>query len=305
MRTWLRTTCRRWLPPSVLRARRVALSMPRVVVRKSWQLRRLAARRAAAAPDAVLAYPFRPHIEDDYTLTHIAYTLGLRLTSDPAASYAAAIYWHDTTRRPASPALERISGSMHVMNLFGNDISKTRVDAAMREVFGYGLGVDPRVTQGPFVDKSDSNALHDGRIVPGPLPNPDTGRVYQRLIRGRHVDGLVEEIRVPVIGDGVPFVHLKYKPPDDALSLSVRGTIADASTVLTDDEIGLLVRLSHSLGIDFGELDVMRDSADGRIYVFDANNTPCVRFVGVTGADRRATIDRLAESFEAAFLLTH
>jgi hypothetical protein len=247
-------------------------------------------------------HPFRPHIEDDYTLTLIACRLGLRLTTDPRRECAAAMHWHDTTRRPRNLILEDRAVSMPVINLHGNDISKTRVDTVMREVFGYGLAVDPLTTHGPLVEKADANALHDGRIVAGPLAATTPGRVYQRLIRGRHVGHLVEEIRVPIVGERVPFVHLKYKKSVDPLALSVRGTIVDASTVLDPHECESLVRLARALGIDFGELDAMRDHVDGRLYVFDANNTPCVRFVGVSWADRRATVDRLAEAFDDAFL---
>ena len=259
-------------------------------------------RRRAAAPENLLMHPFRPHIEDDYTITLIACRLGLQFTTDPRHECAAAMHWHDTTRRPRNPVLEDRAMSMPVINLHGNDISKTRVDAVMRAVFGSGLAVDPLTTHGPLVEKADANALHDGRIVAGPLSTTTPGRVYQRLIRGKHVGPLVEEMRVPVVGERVPFVHLKYKKGRDPLALSVRGTIVEPSAVLEPYECASLVRFAHVLGIDFGELDAMRDHADGRLYVFDANNTPCVRFVGVSAADRRATVDLLAEAFDDAFL---
>jgi hypothetical protein len=297
-----RNTCRRLLHPGALRARRVALRLPLVLYRKSLQARRHAARRTRCQPDTLLLRPFRPHIEDDYTVTLISCRLGLRLTTDARDRFAAAMHWNDTTRRPPDSVLEAIARSRHVVNLRGNDISKTRVDTVMRDIFGYGLGVDPLTTGGPVLEKSDLNAFHDGRILEGPLATAAPGRVYQRVVRGRRTGDVVEEIRVPVIGHRVPFVYLKDKRADDPLALSIRGTIVEPSSVLAPAEIDTLLRFSHALGIDFGELDAMRDNADGRIYVFDANNTPCVRFVGVSAADRRATIDRLAEAFEAEFL---
>lgn len=264
--------------------------------------RQQAIRRDRGAPHTLLLQPFRPHIEDDYSLTLIACRLGLRLTTDHRREYVAAMHWHDTTIRPSNPLLEKLAGSVSVINLRGNDISKTRVDAAMRDAFGYGLAVDPLATSGLIVEKADANALHDGRIVDGPVAALTAGRVYQRLIQGRVAGGLVEEIRVPVVGERVPFVHLKYKPANDPLALSVRGGIAAPSAVLAEEEIESLLQFARIMGIDFGELDVMRDRADGRVYVFDANNTPCLRFVGVSAGDRRATIDRLAAAFEDAFL---
>jgi hypothetical protein len=302
MRDAFRNACRRFLPPAVLRARRVAMRLPLAISRKAVQMRRHAARKAGGQPDTLFLHPFRPHIEDDYTITLIACRLGLHLTTDPRARFSAAMHWNDTTRRPPDAVLEEIAQARHVINLHGNDISKTRVDAVMREVFGYGLGVDPLTTTGPLLDKSDLNALHDGRILEGPLATVAPGRVYQRVVRGRRTGDVVEEIRVPVVGCRVPFVYLKDKRADDPLALSLRGTIVEHGSVLTAAELGTLLRFSHALGIDFGELDAMRDDADGRLYVFDANNTPAVRFVGVSAADRQATVDRLAEAFEAAFL---
>lgn len=290
------------LPPGVLRARRVAIRLPVAIGRKVVQVRRRGARRARGQCDTLLLHPFRPHIEDDYTLMLISCRLGLRLTTDARARFAAAVHWNDTTRRPQDALLEEIAKTRHVVNLRGNDISKTRVDAVMRDIFGYGLGLDPLTTAGPLLEKSDLNALHDGRIVEGPLATTTPGRVYQRIIRGRRTGDVVEEIRVPVVGHRVPFVYLKHKRADDPLALSIRGTILEPSALLAPQEIDALIRLSQALGIDFGELDTMRDDADGRIYVFDANNTPAVRFVGVSAADRRGTVERLAEAFEAAYL---
>jgi hypothetical protein len=283
------------------------VTLPHVLRRLAERLRKQAIRRRAGIPHSLLMHPFRPRVEDDYTVNLIACRLGLEFTTAPRKKLAAAMHWHDTTRRPRNPVLEDLALSMPVINLHGNDISKTRVDVAMREVFGYGLAVDPLTTYGPLVEKADANGLHDGQIVVGPLASTTPGRVYQRLIRGRHVAQLVEEIRVPIVGECVPFVYLKYKDPRDPLALSLCGTITEPSAVLEDWEVKALVQFARHMGMDFGELDIMRDVIDDRIYIFDANNTPCVRFVGVSAIDRRATVDRLAEAFDKAFLtqVTH
>ena len=73
------------------------------------------------------------------------------------------------------------------------------------------------------------------------------------------------------------------------------------TAVLEEHAIESLLQFARIMDIDFGNLDVVRAHADGRVYVFDANNTPCVRFVGVS-AERRATIDQLATAFDNAFL---
>ncbi len=34
------------------------------------------------------------------------------------------------------------------------------------------------------------------------------------------------------------------------------------------------IEFTQSIGLDFGELDVLRDIGDGRLYIVDAANTP-------------------------------
>jgi hypothetical protein len=62
------------------------------------------------------------------------------------------------------------------------------------------------------------------------------------------------------------------------------------------------LRLCREMRLDFGELDVLRDRHDGRIYVVDVNRTPWgpPRTLGTRGALR--AIDLVAEAFHDAFL---
>ena len=40
------------------------------------------------------------------------------------------------------------------------------------------------------------------------------------------------------------------------------------------DELNKIHRFCAKIGMDYGEVDVLRDRDDGRIYIVDANNTP-------------------------------
>ena len=170
MRDAVRAGLRRFMPPGVRRARRVIVRLPYVLWRSVERTRQQASRRCVGHCDSLLMHPFRRHIEDDYTVNLILCRLGLRLTTDLGQEYAAAMHWYDTTHRPRNLVLEELAPSMPLINLHRNDISKTRVDAVMKGVVGYGLAVDPLATHGPLVEKADANALHDGRIVTEPWP---------------------------------------------------------------------------------------------------------------------------------------
>ena len=93
------------------------------------------------------------------------------------------------------------------------DISKSTLDRHHHDVFGYGVNVHPRTHSGPMLEKSEGNAVHDGREIEGPLAAAEVqpGKVYQRIINNRTESGLFEDLRVVVINGQVPVVYRKRK----------------------------------------------------------------------------------------------
>jgi hypothetical protein len=164
--------------------------------------------------------------------------------------------------------------------------------------------VDPLAYYGPCVEKSNRNARHDGHIVFAPAAAPRAGAVYQRLINNAVREDLVEDIRVPVINGTVPFAYLKYRSIaarfDSNRNLAVR--LCAAEDVLSAAEIRNIGRFTRSIGLDYGELDVLRDRDDGRIYVVDANKTPAGPSYRLPSADFRRAVKMLALAFRDQFL---
>ena len=158
------------------------------------------------------------------------------------------------------------------------DISKSTLDRHHHDVFGYGVNVHPRTHSGPMLEKSEGNAVHDGREIEGPLAAAEVqpGKVYQRIINNRTESGLFEDLRVVVINGQVPVVYRKRK------SGEVRYTnetvevdlAASPKTVLSEEEMVQIASISTKMRADFAELDILRDRQDGRIYCVDLNPTP-------------------------------
>ena len=170
------------------------------------------------------------------------------------------------------------------------DISKSTLDRHHQVVFGYGVNVEPATHSGPMLEKSEGNAVHDGKEIQGPL-SPDQlqpGKVYQRIINNRTDEGLFEDLRVVVIHGEVPVVYRKRK------SGEVRYTNETAEvdlaespkTVLSEGEIDQITSLSAKMCAEFAELDVLRDRQDGRIYCVDLNPTPYGPPAGLNETDR-------------------
>jgi hypothetical protein len=155
------------------------------------------------------------------------------------------------------------------------DTSKRNVERVFAQVFGYALAVDPTTHQGLCVAKSDRhNSSHDGRVIECPISEADPGLAYERLIDNRTDGGAVEDLRVPVVGGEIPFVYRKHRPFCDRFSnTNLWVGLATAEQVLSEGERELLRVFCRAMGLDLGELDVLRDASDTRIYVVDVNPT--------------------------------
>jgi hypothetical protein len=63
-----------------------------------------------------------------------------------------------------------------------------------------------------------------------------------------------------------------------------------------------LIRFCREFGLDYGELEVLRDGENGFLYVLDANNTPTGPSRLLTKKERHDPLSILAETFDKVFL---
>ncbi len=246
---------------------------------------------------------FRPEVpEYRHVLYKICLLLGYRITEDPTKSFGVAIKWKDATFSGREAVLSRLTTRRVVLNLECQDISKTHADRVFGEIFGYCLTIDPRTHAGPCVQKSNLNAQHDGRVIDCPaVPEPDF--VYQRVIDNEVAGGLVQDIRVPVFRDAIPFVYLKYRPRASRFSnANMRVELASVADVLSHEEVGKIIRFCRRMGVDYGELDVLRHREDGRLYIADVNTTPWGPPMQLSREGKQAAVVKLAMAFREAFV---
>jgi hypothetical protein len=252
----------------------------------------------------VLFYPERP-ASMHYVLWKICAELGLRITQELSQRTSLTVLWKDATFIKASEAAQSV---MRAPTINANclDISKTNVSRHFSAVFGYSCDVDPFNYFGPCVEKSNENARHDGRIVRAPVLKRRAGAVYQRVINNAVQGDLVEDVRVPVLNGVVPFVYMKYRPTAIRFDSSRNSTVRLCPTeeALSADEISNIGKFARSIGLDYGELDVLRDRDDGRIYVVDANKTPMGPSYRLPSAELRRAVKMLALVFRDEFLTT-
>lgn len=231
------------------------------------------------------------------TIFKIAGALGARLSNIPTAKTDVVLYFHDATHK-AFADVPGLPLGVRVINGNCHDISKTKVDAVHLEVFGYNTFVDPLSHTGPAVEKSDDNAMHDGRVVTLPIATSNPGSIYQVVIDNAINDAEVVDMRVPVIGGQIPLVYRKYKAAEVRFTNEVsRSELHTVDSQLNTDEVSRILTFCEAMGAEFCELDVLRDNASGKIYVIDVNTTPYGPPAGLSGADFNAAMSGLVGAF--------
>ena len=244
----------------------------------------------------VLFYPNRPR------RWAVAYKLSTRagywITTNPNRRCDAAFRWETSTRRE----LRTFRYDDAAINQHCTDISKQYVAKVFEDVFGYDLEVDPTTYEGLVVRKSDENATHDGEVITCPIPAEDVvpGFVYQKAIDNRRDDAEgFYEYRVPVFSDSIPSVYVKYRPADAQFKEFDGAEVVTPESVLSQEERTSILAFAKALRLEYGELDVLRDRGDGRIYIVDANNTPSGPTRGFRPEQRVEALESLQPSFDA------
>ncbi|MFM7727692.1 MAG: hypothetical protein ACKO7B_13380 [Flavobacteriales bacterium] len=248
----------------------------------------------------LVVYPDYPSKKT--TIYKISRKLRFRITNKRIQRASHVMWFHDTTHA-TSEVLVQSFPNHSVINRRCTDISKKHVDRVHQAVFGYSTIIDPRSYSGNAVVKSDINALHDGEIVRCPVAVPNEKAVYQVLIHNETTSGEYLDYRVPIIQGTIPLVYSKYKRSEVRFTNDVhRSELHTPAEKFSEEELSLIASMASAMGCEFGEFDVLRDNASGRIYVIDVNKTPYGPPKGLPAADARKAINLLTDTFKKAFI---
>jgi O-antigen/teichoic acid export membrane protein len=249
----------------------------------------------------VLCYPDMP--QHWHALYQILHELGCRMTNDPDVKYDLAVAFEDTTIRKENTILTQLGTHHAVVNIGCGDITKERVEKIFKDVFGYGTVVDPRTYVGQCVRKSNINGAHDGVIVACPT-EPEPAYLYQKVINNTYGNETFADLRVLICRESIVLVYRKVKSAKERFDHTESILMADPNEVFSAEEIEKILRFSKNFGLDYGDLDVLRDADDGKIYIVDANNTPSSFQLGIhMGRKEYGTLVRAASlAFAEAFL---
>ena len=197
-----------------------------------------------------------------------------------------------------------ITARRHDLNARCRDISKDHVGCVFAAVFGYDLSIDPTTFFGPAVAKSKVNATHDGRIIQCPIDDADPATEYQKVVRNYRAQHIVD-LRTVVVGRQIPVVYEKLRPTDTRfLSANSHVRIRNADELFSVPEQTLILSFCNIIGLDIGELDVLRDTVDGRLYIVDVNKTAYSHPIELKFRDALAALLKMTAAFREEYVET-
>lgn len=223
-----------------------------------------------------LVFSFYPELPArNARIYHICLFLGARITDKINKKDVLYFKWCDATYYIPDRPLWSLMQSHSVVNMNCNDISKKNVDRIFFDVFGYSQNVDPTKYSGLCIKKNNLNSRKPVEIILCPVESMDCDYVYQMLLTNVSVDGFVVEMRAPIILNELPFVKLYCRNSDERLTgRCMRREIVRTSNVISDAELEKILKFCRVLGLEYGEIDMIRNDADSLLYILDANNTP-------------------------------
>jgi hypothetical protein len=269
---------------------RIGLRRSRRWVRAVRFARRHNQSLAKDAP-AVSFYPMR--LEPTAALAHVFKRLGVRIVdfgrpADVTVAWETGTWLSDRDARKLP---------LRALNRACVDISKSTVDRVWAEVSGYSISVDPLTWSGRMVAKPIRNATRGGQLVQGPMQRRGRDLVYQRLIDSR-VGDRIHSTRAVIIDQRVVHAYEKWRPYPQWFRGHEKTLPGSVDDLYSAAEQVLLVRFAEAIGMDYGELDVLRDNSSRLIYVVDANRTP-VRPKGLPREYDDAWFGPMADAFRA------
>jgi hypothetical protein len=247
----------------------------------------------------ILFYPEFPNKR--MVLSKILKENNINLTNNPKLKHSLVIDWQNETKRKRFDW--SIISNKPAVNSKIDTIGKYAIDEIHQQVFGYCVNVNPLAHQGKMVLKSDANAMHDGKVIEGPIAVVNKQYVYQLVIDNTAKNNQVLDYRVPIIGDEIPFVYLKYRPIETRFSnINSSAKMVEVKSALNVEEQQKITAFCKRLNIDYAELDVLRDNASKLIYIVDVNPTPWGPPNHLEKQKVREVKRRLFAAFERQFL---
>jgi hypothetical protein len=168
---------------------------------------------------------------------------------------------------------------LRFLNFFLVNTSKEYVARSMEEHFGYTFKINPRTFNGYCIAKHNGNGTKSCFFLKCPINADEVfhDHCYQKIINysNKSDSSTLYELRVPIFKNIIPFTFFKTRNKGLRFTSKNRSMeIVPATAHLSEQECQDIIMYCRRIGLEYGEIDILRSDDDGRIYIIDVNNTP-------------------------------
>lgn len=199
------------------------------------------------------------------------------------------------------------SEKLKFINLFLIDTSKDFVAKSMEKYFGYTFKIDPKTYNGYCIAKHNGNGTKSCFFLKCPIDADEIfhDHCYQKIINyvSENDTNILYEIRIPIFKNIIPFSFFKTRNKGLRFTSKNKSmNIVPATYRLSIDECQQILSYCHTIGLEYGELDILRCSETGKIYIIDVNNTPWWPPNKLGDVERNISLNMMWNAFLEAFI---
>lgn len=233
---------------------------------------------------------------------------GVEMSNKLNGKYDVGIYWDprmDINKQ--SPKLKQNGKKIKLINLFLVDTAKGFVAESFETHFGYGYHVDPTTFNGYCISKHNGNGTKSCFFLKCPIEANDIFKdhSYQKIIdyTDKKDPNTLYELRIPIVGGIIPCVLFKTRNRGLRFTSKNRSIqIVNPLKYLTEQECQKIITYCRYIGLEMGEIDVLRSHEDGQIYIIDVNNTSWWPPNKLGDVDRNIVLNLMWNAFLESFI---
>ena len=261
-------------------------------------------------PLKVYVYGNYPHFQKSTTYFMLR-KAGVQMSNKLNGKYDVGIYWDprmDINKQ--TPKLKQNGKKIKLINLFLVDTAKGFVAESFETHFGYGYKVDPTTFNGYCISKHNGNGTKSCFFLKCPIEANDIFKdhSYQQIIdyTDKKDPDTLYELRIPIVGGIIPCVLFKTRNRGLRFTSKNRSIqIVSPLKYLTEQECHKIITYCRYIGLEMGEIDVLRSHEDGQIYIIDVNNTSWWPPNKLGDIDRNIVLNLMWNAFLESFLTNH
>ena len=261
-------------------------------------------------PLRVYIYGNYPHFQKSTTY-YMLRKAGVEISNKLIGKFDMGIYWDprmDINKQ--TPKLKQNGKKIKLINLFLVDTAKEFVATSFDKHFGYGYHVDPTKFNGYCISKHNGNGTKSCFFLKCPINATDIFKdhSYQQIIdyTDKRDPNTLYELRVPIVGGIIPCILFKTRNRGLRFTSKNRSIqIVSPLKYLTEQECHKIITYCRYIGLELGEIDILRSQEDGKIYIIDVNNTSWWPPNKLGDVDRNIVLNLIWNAFLESFLPNH